>query len=368
MDAPEWDNVFRANFDIQEGGDMALDIPLLQYGTPCVEVPQLPTPPPSESGSPTDGTGNDATFTVSTAFHPESDLSTNPPDLILFSADGVSFYVHSRHIIALSTNSFNLLLPLSTHHVSTNHGATLPLPESADVLNIVLRTVYRMSCSQYLPSIDAVIASVHALCKYGMPLKMLLAPSQPLFFLVLALAPLAPIQFYALAGAYDLDALAAPISSHLIAYQLSSVTEELAAAMGPVYLKRLFFLHLGRIDALRQLLLTPLYPHPRLVNCGFVEQKKLTRAWALATAYIAWEIRPDLSTRTVESALYPLGDAMSCPDCKASLRSRVKDIIVQWTLVKESVQRTKPNTNEVIHAPRADNRLALSRESYDLAI
>ena len=62
--------------------------------------------------------------------------------------------------------------------------------------------------------------------------------------------------------------------------------------MGPVYLKRLFFLHFGRIDALKRVLLPPPHPHPPTQHCDFTEQKHLTRAWALASAYFAWDARP----------------------------------------------------------------------------
>ena len=66
---------------------------------------------------------------------------------------------------------------------------------------------------------------------------------------------------YALAASHDLYSLAVPISSHLLSYPLHMLTDELAEKIGPVYLKRLFFLHLGRLDALRRLLLPPPHPH-----------------------------------------------------------------------------------------------------------
>ncbi|CAK5282107.1 unnamed protein product, partial [Mycena citricolor] len=34
------------------------------------------------------------------------------------------------------------------------------------------------------------------------------------------------------------------------------------------------------------------YPHPPTAACDFANQKSLNRAWALATAYLAWDIRP----------------------------------------------------------------------------
>ena len=120
----------------------------------------------------------------------------------------------------------------------------------------------------------------------------------PLSTLFLGTAPQVPIEFYALAGAYDLNHLAIPISSFLLSYSLASLTDELAVKMGPLYLKRLFFLHLGRVEALKRLLLPPPQAHGPSANCDFTEQKKLTRAWALASAYLAWDVRPGESLNT----------------------------------------------------------------------
>ncbi|KAJ3546166.1 hypothetical protein NMY22_g2162 [Coprinellus aureogranulatus] len=123
-------------------------------------------------------------------------------------------------------------------------------------------------------------------------------------------------------------------SSHLLGFPLFSLTDEMAERIGPVYLKRLFFLHFGRSDALKRVLLPPPQPHPPTHNCDFNEQKKLTRAWALASAYLAWEARPDLSTSTMESALRPLADHLTCEQCQAALRERIKNLVVQWSVVK----------------------------------
>ncbi|EMD41631.1 hypothetical protein CERSUDRAFT_79264 [Gelatoporia subvermispora B] len=333
MDSLDWMDVLQIAPDTVEDEEKEFDGP----GAEGTAVNGLPTPPPSDSGSPEDDTANDVTLSVSTAFHPESNLSASRPDVALLSSDGIFFYVHSYHVLAASSNNFASLLPASPGHIFNDHGPIIPVPESGDVLNVVAHTVYNMSCSHYTPSIDTLIASVHALHKYGMHPKSLITPSTPLFTLILAQAPLAPIHFYALAGAYDLKDLAVPVSSHLLGYRLSSLTDELAVLMGPIYLKRLFFLHLGRMDALRRLLLSPPHPHPPSAECNFTEQKRLTRAWALASAYLAWDARPDMSTSIMESALHSLCDCLRCTECKKSLNDRVHELVVQWSIVKRTV-------------------------------
>jgi len=106
----------------------------------------------------------------------------------------------------------------------------------------------------------------------------------------------------------------------LLSYSLASLTNELAVKMGPLYLKRLFFLHLGRIEALKRLLLPP--PQP---------------AWALASAYLAWDARADLSTQAMEIALRPLCDYLGCDQCNQLLRERINNLVGQWSTVKRTV-------------------------------
>jgi hypothetical protein len=231
-------------------------------------------------------------ISVSTTFFPGAELDVLPTDLIIISSDSVFFYVHTHKLLAASTNGFDSHLPLKELDRPEGAGNILPLHIDSVVLNILLHTIYNMSAVHYAPTPEAVIVAVESLEKYGLSVRTYLAPASPLSTLFLGTAPQVPIEFYALAGAYDLNHLAIPISSFLLSYSLASLTDDLAVKMGPLYLKRLFFLHLGRIEALKRLLLPPPQPHGPNANCDFTEQKKLSRAWALASAYLAWDVRP----------------------------------------------------------------------------
>lgn len=167
--------------------------------------------------------------------------------------------------------------------------------ESSEVLNVVLHTIYGISCAQYRPSFDTIATAIASLKTYGIPLREHLTPSTPLFELLMSHAPLVPLQLYTLAASHDLYDLAALTSSYLHSFSLASLTDEMAEDMGPVYLKRLFFLHYGRADALKRILLAPPHPHAPTPQCDFTDQKKLTRAWALASAYLAWDARAGAS-------------------------------------------------------------------------
>lgn len=184
------------------------------------------------------------------------------------------------------------------------------VPESSPILNVILHVLYDMSCSHYSPSLETLITAVDRLAFYGVNPKSHIVANTPLYTSLLSQAPLFPLDVYTLAAKYDLHDLAVSTSPHLLSLQLYTITDEMAEAIGPKYLRKLFFLHIGRSDALKrvsqtssnmyarpfdifvQLLLQPPHPHAPTPLCDFTDQKTLTRAWALASAYLAWDARP----------------------------------------------------------------------------
>jgi hypothetical protein len=238
--------------------------------------------------------------------------------------------------LAASENGFMGLLPPPPPS-APDQEPVIAVPDDSAVLNVILHTLYEMSCAQYSPSFEVLVTAVNRLPVYGIVPKTRIAPSAPLFSLLLSHAPLHPLELYTLAATYDLYDLAVSISSHLLSFPLATLTDDMAERIGPVYLKRLFFLHFGRSDALKRVLLPPPHPHAPTPECDFTEQKKLTRAWALASAYLAWDARPDLSTSTMESALRPLAEHLTCEHCQQALRDRIKNLVVQWSVVKRTI-------------------------------
>ncbi|PIL23419.1 hypothetical protein GSI_14730 [Ganoderma sinense ZZ0214-1] len=349
----EWDALFH---HISDDFPSTSSEPLVSKmtGTTPLDIPrpvptQFPTPPGSDEMAPSplcfqegflqDDLASNINVSVSTTFHPHAALLPIPTDLIFLSADGVFFYVHTTQILASSTNHFNGLVPPipSIPELCNDLGPIVPLPEPATTLNIVLHVVYRVSCANYRPSIDTLIAAIDLMAKYGLPPLRHIAPSTSLYRLVLGQAPMQPVAVYALAAAHDLHDLALPVSSHLLSFTFRALTDDLAIRIGPVYLKRLFFMHLGRLDALKRLLRPAPYPHSPTSTCGFRQQKKLAGAWMLASAALAWDARPDLSTSAIEEALLPLADHLPCSVCRRSLANRVRQLIIQWSLVKRSI-------------------------------
>ncbi|KAH9884787.1 hypothetical protein C8Q73DRAFT_349078 [Cubamyces lactineus] len=236
---------------------------------------------------------------MATFFHPQQNPHTNStsptfsprfivdgciPDLEITSADAIHFHVHRERLLAASTNAFGGLL----------HGPVyvLALPEPATVLNVILNVIYGMSCLPNSPSLGSTEAALDALIKYGVPIAQLAQPSYPLYELVRSYAPHYPIEAYAVAAHHRLEELAAAISAHLLAYDLSRITDELTIKMGPIYFSRLANLHRSRMTALRNIVLQPPAVHPTTLMCNEHSQRELCRAWAFANAEIVWNARP----------------------------------------------------------------------------
>ncbi|THV08616.1 hypothetical protein K435DRAFT_814998 [Dendrothele bispora CBS 962.96] len=334
MDVGDWDSVLQFASD-------SMDInfqPSKPVVPSSVTSPRLqaPTPPDSHDGSPVCDAHSDGNVlvSVSTTFYPGANIHSFPPDIALLSADSVFFYVHSQILLSTSNNNFRKLIPSSPPSKGAAQDLVIHVPEQSPVLNVILHAVYDMSCAHYSPPFEVLVMAVNSFHDYGIEPRSRIVPSTPLYTLLLSHAPLFPLDVYTLASKYDLYDLAVSTSPHLLSFQLSSLTDEIAVGIGPKYLKRLFFLHIGRSDALKRLLLQPPHPHAPTPWCDFTDQKTLTRAWALASAYLAWDARPDLSTSFLESALSPLAENLSCDLCKQALNDRIKNLIVQWSVVK----------------------------------
>lgn len=189
-----------------------------------------------------------ACISVSTTFFPGANIDSIPVDLIVVSSDAVFFYVHTQRLLAASNNNFNGHLPAKRDSNEVSD-VVISLPQPSAVINILLHTVYNMTCAHYMPSLEDLAAALEAFKIYGLPVKTYLATGTPLATTVLNYAPIRAIDVYTVAAQHDLRDLAIAASPHLLSFQLSSLSDEMAERMGPIYLKKLFFLHLGRNDA-----------------------------------------------------------------------------------------------------------------------
>ncbi|TBU41690.1 hypothetical protein BD309DRAFT_254487 [Dichomitus squalens] len=274
--------------------------------------------------------------TISIAFNPSFRVDDLLPDSIIISSNHVYFYVHRHRILNISSNAF---LGQFLHGGPSITGLLLSvhIPEGGDVANVLLHTMYGLSCLHFYPSLETVDRSLEAMKKYGVSIAAHATPQYPLYHLILSHAPHRPVETYALAGHYGLEDLAITISSHLLSYDTSRLTDDIVTKMGPVYLKRLFLLHQSRLHALRDILLQPPASHPATPGCADDERAKLTRAWALATARMVWDATPSISTATLRTYLEPIGESITCESCRDMLLQRIQDVVNSWTLVKATI-------------------------------
>ncbi|KAF8885185.1 hypothetical protein BD779DRAFT_695099 [Infundibulicybe gibba] len=292
-----------------------------------------PTPHQSKPPHIDEGGTEKILASISTSFHPGADGHPPNPDLIFSSSDSVLFYVHSHIIRAVSKSAFQpaLIAPRSSDKYKNS---VVNVSEPSVTLNVILRMLYGKSCEQHSPSFEILLTALRHMPRHGIDPKTHITTGTPLFDLLLSFAPLFPLELYMAASHFDLYEVAASTSSHLLVFPLSTITDEMAEEMGATYLKRLMCLQIDCFQALKRGLLKPPHPHPATRDCGFVEQKKLTRAWALVSAYLVWDARLDPSAHNLRATLNPLTEQLNCPLCLMSLNARLGDVIVQWASIK----------------------------------
>ncbi|KAM5543291.1 hypothetical protein V8D89_003165 [Ganoderma adspersum] len=297
---------------------------------------QLPSGPKTEESTPVRTRLSDFSgygVQITSAFKPGNIFGGMVSDMAIKSPDQKEYYVHRQHLSRVSANAFAGLL--------THRGFSISVLEPAAVIDIVIHTIYGMSCTHHNPSLDTIEAAIDALVKYGVAPHLYASSSQPLYMLLLLHAPYHPIEAYAVAGKYGLEDAAVAISGHLLAYNVSRISDELAIKMGPVYLRRLMNLHVNRAEALKSIVLTPPQTHPPNLMCADSEtsQARLSRAWAFAAAQLAWAALPGMSTNALYSIFEEEGKDIACKDCLAALHARIWDVCWQWSQVKVGIFR-----------------------------
>lgn len=280
--------------------------------------------------------GNTHTLSVSTTFFDGANLSSEPQDLILISEDSVYFYVSSKVILEKSNNRFQNMIPFTSFG---EHHDVILVTESCAALSLMIHAVYGISCTHHPIPFEIISSTVTSFPLYGFAPQNFIIPDSWLYNMIKAQAPLFPIAAYCLAASFDLFDLAATVSDHLHSFVLSDLTDELATRMGPIYLKRLFGLHLRRQEALKRILVSPPEPHPESRSCTSDNQRQLGRAWSLAATSFIWNPRPDTPNEVLEDTFGAVANNFDCQDCKRALDERVRDVVTRWSMEARTISR-----------------------------
>jgi len=287
----------------------------------------FPTPPDSLDDKVT-GTENKVLVSMSTTFYPRED---HPSDLIIITEDSVFFSVHKHILLSKSQNLFGGLLVQEDTQSFT-------VSESSEIFNLVLHAFYDFDASNYKPTLDHIAGMLTALPRYGLPAATAVQHGRPTYNLILGTALSAPLDTYALVAQHRLEKLAVEVSHHLLSTPLHCLTDEHCLSMGPVYLRRLMFLHLGRTERLKKLLRDLPSGHRPTLQCDAIDQKrKLEAAWQEAVGQLCWDINASTPVSLFHTVLSPIVDKLSCEECKTSAKEKIRKLIVDWTMVKTTI-------------------------------
>ncbi|KAG7094987.1 hypothetical protein E1B28_005784 [Marasmius oreades] len=273
--------------------------------------------------------------TTSATFYPGANTYYIPSDLVCLSSDMVAFYVHSELLLATSDNHFHSLVV--GKDLRGTRRTVIHVPEQSAILNIVLHAVYGLSATRYAPTFDELSRAVDRLEAYGVHPSTEITAASALHSTLLSHAHVDPMKVYLLAAKHDIFDLAVSTSSHLLSFPLNKITEDIAIKMGPKYMTRLFSLHRGRLVSLKRLLSLLPHLHPPSPKCNLKMQNTMARAWKLASAYLLWQDRPDLSSNYIDAVFRTLPEHVSCELCKWAFQCHIQTVTAGWRKVQSTI-------------------------------
>lgn len=191
------------------------------------------------------------------------------------------------------------------------------------------------SCQHYEPSLEAIAEAFQSSRVYGLPPP---PDDHDVWSLLLRYAPTKPLQVYCLGASCGCETVCVRASEHTLGTRPSSVREVEATTMGAVYLRRLFFLHLGRTEALKRILRPKPIGHPVTTTCSAKDQKTVLAAWDRATSVVMLQDLPQNTSPVFLAMTFnPIATSVSCPECGEQVRQRILSMIPEWQRVRRTI-------------------------------
>lgn len=151
-------------------------------------------------------------------------------------------------------------------------------------------------------------------------------------------APAQPIRAYAIAASYGIESICVQASRHTLSTSLDMISEADALEMGAIYLRRLFFLHVGRRDALQRVISPPPKHHRATSTCTAAAQASRSQVWTVTASDIVTRRQAHgMSPEELVQAYTPLFRETACQLCIDALRVRMADIIPAWLAIKNYI-------------------------------
>ncbi|KAG8855022.1 hypothetical protein FRB96_007217 [Tulasnella sp. 330] len=209
--------------------------------------------------------------------------------------------------------------------------------ETASVMNLILLIAYGMSCANFTPDLDVIGEALRWLDKYGIQIPDSHSPTG-IWPLVIQYAQRQPIRAYALAASHSMEDICVEISPLTLSTSLHNISESDALTMGPIFLRRLFFLHLGRRSACKQVFEKPPAQHAETASCTLANQIEVTRVWELKMADVV--LHPSQENFPVEELrrmFSGIVEGRACSACIEAIRARVEKACAEWLAVKQTI-------------------------------
>lgn len=306
---------------------------------------------------------SDTEVGVSSTFTPDANLDASPPDYVLVSSDFCLFFVHRRRIAHASDNALRGLLcaPIDTESMPPSGLCDLqlpPLPETGDLVNLMLHAVYNLPVAHFHHSLDTLlIAAEQTLPAYGMSVSKFVTRGASLYQAILDISPLAPLPVYTFAAEHGIEELAVAVSPYMHGCSIDTLDNAVARRMGGTYANRLHQLHIRRLRSLKALLDKPPYPHVASPGCSSGQRRVVIKAWALAAAQIFFDATPGASLSylcrnilgsltvdvfiattpgAIEAVLFGLITNVTCTNCKTMLHMAMREVVDGWLLTQGS--------------------------------
>lgn len=151
-------------------------------------------------------------------------------------------------------------------------------------------------------------------------------------------ASASPFQVFAIAACHGMEAFCVVASEYALRLTPSDITEEQASLMGPIYLRRLMFMFLGRRQACLRVCSTPPHQHQPTVRCSLALQQSVVTAWRAATGVVATDPLPhNISPKALMANYADIVSRTTCEMCQDSIRGRVQEMGLAWRAVKRTI-------------------------------
>lgn len=265
----------------------------------------------------------DTVVSMSTTFCLGTMNDPYPTDVLLVSSDNVYFCVHSMTLLLHSLNKFGGYLKEGLQPIIlSSHSA---------VVNLALYALYDLNPSAFNPTTGLMTQALHFLIDHGILPKDCITPTNPFCESIHKLGVQCPLETFMIVSYFDLEHLAIDVSRNLLNVPLQNITEQVALTIGPTYLRRLFWLHLGRIDRLKRLMFQVPEAHGQNKDCYDSEQRLLQLEWRSLAVALAPEASPAMGPSQLYKAFLPITQKKSlCPDCVEVSAEYLPHSLYRW--------------------------------------